>query len=70
MLRSSLVALQESRAKFARDVEYLRETALDDAIDERTDAAESTVVAESVDELTEALEMVDSMPVDMDYIIG
>lgn len=70
MLKSSLEALQESRAKFAREVEYLRETAVDDVVDERTEEAESTIVEESMEELAEALEMVDSMPINMDTEIA
>lgn len=66
MLKSSIDSLNESRAKFARNVEYLKETAIDDIVDERTEAAESTLVGETMEELNEALEMVNIMIVDSD----
>ena len=66
MLKSSIDSLNESRAKFARNVEYLKETALDDMIDERTEMAESQFVGETMEELQEALEMVNDMTIDSD----
>ena len=65
MLQSSINTLNENRAKFARDIEYLREMAIDDEVDERMEVAESTIVGETIEELQEALEMVNEMPVDM-----
>ena len=65
MLQSSINTLNENRAKFARDIEYLREMAIDDEIDDRTEVAESTIVGETIEELQEALEMVNEMPIDM-----
>ncbi len=53
--------LKEERAKFARDVEYLKETAVDDMLDERVEAAELCFESETVEELTEAADFVERL---------
>ena len=68
MLTSSLDAIREERAKFARDVEYLKETAIDDVIDQRIEVAESQYVRETISELEEAVEMVNRLPEDIDVM--
>lgn len=66
MLNNVLDNLKRERAEFARDVEYLRETALDDVLDERVETAESLFVKESSDELIEASEMLKKLNADED----
>jgi hypothetical protein len=61
MLANVLDNLKRERAEFARNVEYLRETANDDLLDDRMDVAESLFVKESYDELVEAANMVNEM---------
>lgn len=58
MLTSIVNGLKEDRAKFAREVEYIKETAKDDIIDNRLDIAESMYCRETVEELQEAADMV------------
>ena len=66
MLNNVLDNLKRERAEFARDVEYLRETAIDDVLDERVETAESLFVKESSDELIEASEMLKKLNADED----
>ena len=68
MLTSSLDTIREEKAKFARNVEYLRETALDDVIDNRVELAESRYVRETIEELEEAVSMVDRLPSEEDVM--
>jgi hypothetical protein len=68
MLTSSLDTIREEKAKFARNVEYLRETALDDIIDTRVELAESRYVRETIEELEEAVSMVDRLPSEEDVM--
>ena len=68
MLTSSLDTIREERAKFAHKVEYLKETALDDILDQRIEVAESQYVRESIEELEEAVGMVDKLPGEDDVV--
>ena len=63
MLTSTSDFIREQKARFARDVEYIRETALDDVIDERTEVALSKYETETVDELKEAAYMVNRLEI-------
>lgn len=64
MLTSTLEAIREEKARFSRDVEYLKETYIDDAVDIAFESAESEFVTESVEELEEAMEILESMEID------
>lgn len=68
MLKNSIDAIREERARFARDVEYLKETAIDDEIDERLEISESNYTMESAEELEEAMEMVNRLPGEEDLL--
>ena len=68
MLTNPIDAMRYENAKFAREVEYLKEIALDDEIGDRVEVAESQYTGESVEELEEALTMVNRMPSDVDMI--
>lgn len=61
MLNNILDGLKRERAEFARDMEYLRETAIDDVIDERTEAADLMNHTETSDELLEAAHMLEKV---------
>lgn len=61
MLSGSLETIKRERAKFARDVEYLKEMAIDDVIDDRTEIAESLINKETIEELKEAADMVQKL---------
>lgn len=61
MLSGSLETIKMERAKFARDVEYQKEIAFDDYIDERTEIAESLINKETIEELQEAADMVNRL---------
>lgn len=67
MLTSTADYIRKERAKFARDVEYLRETVNDDIIDIQVEKAESKYNTETVEELQEAAYMVDKLPIDDEY---
>ena len=58
MLNSAIDDIRREKAVFIRDTEYLKETALDDMVDERMDAVESVFERETVEDLMEAAEMV------------
>ena len=60
-LVNTIDQLKEERAKFARDVEYIKETSLDDILDKRIETAELCFESESVDELTEAVKFVERL---------
>lgn len=64
MLTNTYDELKYERAKDAREREYISEMALDDELDECTEAAEEHYVRESVDELEEAANMVKKLNVD------
>lgn len=64
MLNNSIDEIREERAKFAQKIEYLKETALDDVVDELTESAESEYERETMEELTEAADMLKSVSVD------
>ena len=68
MLTNPIDSIRIKNAEFARDVEYIKETALDDEIDERVEAAESEYTPESIEELEEAAVMVNKLPSDVDPI--
>lgn len=69
MLNNVLDDLKRQRASFARDIEYLKETAIDDEIDERMEVAESLFVNESSDELVEAAAMLNKLSGDVDEVM-
>ena len=62
MLTNPIESIKLENAKFARNVEYLKETALDDVLDDRVEVAESQYVGESIEEMEEAAQMVNKMP--------
>lgn len=68
MLSYTLNEIREARAKFIRDAEYAKETALDDIIDSRVEIAESVFEKETIDELMEAAELVDRLPDEEDLV--
>lgn len=63
MLNTILDNIKLERAKFARDVEYLTEEAIQDEVDDATELAEESVLGyiETSDELLEAAEVLESM---------
>mgnify|MGYP004647044183 CR=1 FL=1 len=61
MLTTAMDSIRESNAKFARDVEYVKETANDDIIDARVEMAEAHFNNETISELEEAAAMVDRL---------
>ena len=61
MLTSVVDNLAYMRAKRAREIEYVKEIAKDDIVDNRTFAAESTIIKESTDELLDAKALVDKI---------
>ena len=62
MLTNPIESIKLENAKFARNVEYLKETAIDDVLDDRVEVAESQYVGESIEEMEEAAHMVNKMP--------
>ena len=68
MLTNPIESIRIENAKFARNIEYIKETALDDQIDERVEAAESDYVPESIEELEEAAAMVNRLPENEDPV--
>ena len=61
MLVSPLENMKRERAIYAREVEYLKESVLDDEMDHRLTVAEEQYVRESVEELEEAKVELDKM---------
>lgn len=61
MLNTTVNAIIEDRARFARELEYLKEMAKDDLIDECIEMAENNFVKESVEELVDAGKAVEMM---------
>ena len=68
MLTNPIESIRIENAKFARNIEYIKETALDDQIDERVEAAESESYPESIEEMEEAAAMVNRLPEDEDPV--
>lgn len=61
MIATGIEEVRVKNAKFARDVEYIKETEIDDRIDILTERAESMYVGEDISELKEAAEMVEKL---------
>ena len=66
MLTNIIDDIRTKRANFARDVEYVKESVIEDTIDERIEVAESMYVKESVEELEEAVKLVNSISTEAD----
>lgn len=64
MLTGILESVKRDRAKSARNIEYLREMAREDVVDDRTEVAESQYVKETIEDYKEAAEMIDQLPSD------
>ncbi len=64
MLTGILDSVKRDRARFARNIEYLREMAREDVVDDRTEVAESQYVKETIEDYKEAAEMVNQLPSD------
>lgn len=64
MITKTFDDIRKNRAKFAREVEYVKETAIDDVIDERVERAHSQFVRETIEELEEAADMVQKLSVE------
>lgn len=64
MLVNTYDSIREQKAKFVRNVEYIKETSIDDIIDERVERAQSKYVSESIEELEEAVSMVNRLNTD------
>ena len=60
-MMNTMEYLKEERAKFARDVEYLKETSSDDVIDDRMEKAELLFESESLEDLMEAADFVERL---------
>ncbi|GEM_PF-4492305 len=70
MLSNTIDSLKLENAKFARDVEYLKETAIDDVVDDRLYTAEGAILNEydrRVD-LMEAAQYADRLSDDEDVM--
>ena len=61
MLTSTINNIAYDRAKRAREIEYIKEIAKDDVVDERVLAAESTIIKETTYDYLEAAELLDSI---------
>ncbi len=55
-------ALRTENAEFARDVEYLKQIAIDDDIDQRTEAVEADITESSAD-LIDAAKFINSLDI-------
>lgn len=68
MITNIIDEMIEERAAFAHEVEYLKESAFEDAIDERMEVVESEVCSESVsiDDLNEGKEIFESIDISDD----
>ena len=64
MLTGILESVKRDRAKSARNIEYLREMAREDVVDDRTEVAESQYVKETIEDYNEAAEMIDQLSSD------
>ena len=63
MLNNLAMDMRKDRAKFATNVEYIKETAIADEVDMRTEAAESEYFSETVEDLEEAASWADRMDI-------
>lgn len=71
MLSNTIDSLKLANAKFARDVEYLKETALDDIVDDRMYMAEGAILNEfdkRID-LMEAAQYADRLSAEEDVMV-
>lgn len=57
MLTNSIDELRTERAKFAQSIEYLKETAIEDEIFDRTEMVEEMYERETMKELRESADM-------------
>ena len=64
MLTGILESVKRDRAKSARNIEYLREMAREDVVDDRTEVAESQYVKETIEDYKEAAEIIDQLSSD------
>lgn len=64
MLTNTIDAIRKDRAKFARDIEYLKEMARDDELDLRVERAEEAYGTETIEELEEAADMVNQLTIE------
>ena len=68
MLTGVLNKMREERAKFARDVEELRQMYMEDSIDDREAEIDITYgAADDPDELRDAADVLDRIPEDDDF---
>lgn len=68
MLTGALNKMREERAKFARDVEELRQMYMEDAIDDREHEMDITFgTTDDPDELRAAADVLDKIPEDDDF---
>lgn len=70
MLVGAMDSIRRDRAKFARDVEYVKETAKDDLVDHRLEVAESQYFSETVEELEEAANWADRISIEDEAAIS
>ena len=68
MLATVMDSIRTNNAKFARNVEYLKEAANDDIIDERVEVADTHFRRETIDELEEAANMVEKLSPEVDLV--
>lgn len=68
MLNNTIEEIRREKAEFARDREYLKETALDDEVDARMERVESMYVGETMEELEEAAEIIKKLPAEEDVM--
>ena len=68
MLEKTYDYMRNQRARFAHQVEYVKETAIDDTIDERIERAESMYKTETIEELEEAVGMLNKLDIDDETI--
>lgn len=61
MLSNPIEEMRLDNAKFVRNTEYVKETSIDDVIDERLEVAESQYTRETMSELQEAADMLTKM---------
>lgn len=68
MLTGALNKMREERARFARDIEELRQMYMEDAIDDRETEIDLTYgAADDPDELRAAADVLDKIPEDDDF---
>lgn len=64
MIAGILDSIKLERAKYCRELEYVREMANEDEIADRMDAAESQYIKETADDYEEAFETAEEIPTD------